>query len=140
MHAQEVVELMVAFRDNRQLERSHMTKLLDSQFKKVLLDKWNAEVVYNQRVLFGLAAELHFLGYYDEELWLKIVDTAINKTKINNTHYWQTIHVTLCEMNDDEKCPMHKKLASKIDELVKKHFTKDREWRYSLEKRGMRSL
>ncbi len=47
MHAQEIVELMVAFRDNRQLERSHMTKLLDSQFKKVLLDKWNDEVVYN---------------------------------------------------------------------------------------------
>jgi hypothetical protein len=47
MHAQEVVELMVAFKDNRQLERSHMIKLLDTQFKKVLLDKWNAEVVYN---------------------------------------------------------------------------------------------
>ena len=28
MHAQEVVDLLVAFRDNRQLERSHMTKLL----------------------------------------------------------------------------------------------------------------
>lgn len=140
MHAQEVVELMVAFKDNRQLERSHMIKLLDTQFKKVLLDKWNAEVVYNQRVLFGLVSEFHSLGYYDEELWTKIVDTAINKTKINNTHFWQTIYETMCEMNDDEKCPMHKKLTSKIDELVKKHFTKDREWRYSLEKRGMRSL
>jgi hypothetical protein len=58
----------------------------------VLLDKWNAEVVYNQRVLFGLVDELHFLNYYDEELWNKIVDTVINKTKINNTHFWQTIH------------------------------------------------
>ncbi len=91
-------------------------------------------------MLFGLLAEFHFLGYYDEELWTKIIDTAINKTKINNTHYWQTIHQTLCEMNDDEKCPMYKKLTPKIDELVKKHFTKDREWRYSLENRGMRSL
>lgn len=91
-------------------------------------------------MLFGLVAELHFLGYYDEELWKKIVETAINKTKINNTHYWHTIYGTLYEMNDDEKCPMHKKLTPKIDELVKKHFTKDREWRYSLEKRGMRSL
>jgi hypothetical protein len=91
-------------------------------------------------VLFGLVSEFHSLGYYDEELWTKIVDTAINKTKINNTHFWQTIYETMCEMNDDEKCPMYKKLTTKIDELVKKHFTKDREWRYSLEKRGMRSL
>jgi hypothetical protein len=114
---------MVAFRDNRQLERSHMIKLLNSQFKKVLIEKWNDEVVYNQRVLFGLAEEFHFLGYYDEELWTKIVDTSINKTKINNTHYWRTIYETMCEMNDDEKCPMYKKLTSKVEELVKKHFT-----------------
>ena len=46
----------------------------------------------------------------------------------------------MCEMNEDDKCPMHKKLTTKIDELVKKHFTKDREWRYSLDKREMRPL
>ena len=117
-----------------------MIKLLETQCKKVLLDKWDAEVLYHQRVLFGLAKELHLLGYYDEELWMKLIDTAINKTKINNTHFWQVIYETLSEMNDDEKCPMYKKLTSKIDELVKKHFTKDRQWRYSLEKREMRSL
>lgn len=65
-----------------------MIKLLDTQYKKVLVDRWDAEVMYNQRVLFGLAKELHFLGYYDQDIWTKIVDTAINKTKINNTHYW----------------------------------------------------
>lgn len=131
---------MVAFRDNRQLERKHMTNLIDTQFKKVLLDRWQSEVVYNQRVLFGLCAELHFLGYYDEEIWNKIVDTSIQKIKINNTHYWSTIYETLCQMNDDENCPFHKKLGQKIEELVKKHFTEDRKWRYDLEKRGMRSL
>jgi hypothetical protein len=91
-------------------------------------------------VLFGLCAELHFLSYYDEEIWNKIVETSIQKIKINNTHYWSTIYETLNEMNDDEKCPFHKKLGPKIEELVKKHFTEDRKWRYDLEKRGMRSL
>ena len=47
MHAQEVWELMVAFKDNRTLERSHIINVLNTQWKKVILDKWKAEVVYN---------------------------------------------------------------------------------------------
>ena len=47
MHAQEVHELMQAFRKNRTLERKHFHKLLDTQFKKVLIDKWKTEVLFN---------------------------------------------------------------------------------------------
>lgn len=132
MHAQEVVELMVAFRSNRNIERSHMIKLIDTLFKKVLLDKWKDEVVYNQRVLFGLAEEFYFLEYHDEELWTKILDTAIHKNKINNTHYWVTIHQTTKALNEDPESPLKGKFTEKIEELVKKHFTPDRKWRYSL--------
>lgn len=77
LHAQEVWQMLVAFRDNRQLTRQHMRDLIDSHYKQVLLDKWKAEVVYNQRVLFGLVDELHHLEYYDEELWAKIAETAV---------------------------------------------------------------
>lgn len=47
LHAQEVVELMRAFRDNRSLERQHMRNLLDTQYKKCLIGKWKNEVIYN---------------------------------------------------------------------------------------------
>ena len=114
MHAQEVVELMVAFRSNRNIERAHMVKLIDTLFKKVLLDKWKDEVVYNQRVLFGLAEEFYFLEYHDEELWTKILDTAIHKNKINNTHYWVTIHQTTKALNEVPDSPLKGKFNEKI--------------------------
>lgn len=47
IHAQYVWELMIAFKDNRWLERSHLTNQLDTKYKKVLLDLWKAEVIYN---------------------------------------------------------------------------------------------
>jgi hypothetical protein len=127
---------MIAFRNSRQLERQYFRDLLKNQYKKVLLEKWDDEVIYNQRVLFGLVEEFHHLGYFDEELWTKIVDTAIGKKKINNTHYWATIYETLRKIDTDESCPLKGKFTSKIDELVKKHYTEDRKWRYNLENGG----
>ena len=35
---------------------------------------------------------------------------------------------------------MEGKLQPKIDELVKKHYTEDRKWRYNLETTNFRSL
>lgn len=59
LHVQEIAQLLEAFRHNRQLHRSHMLDKLTTQFKQVILDKWKSEVIYNQRVLFDLASELH---------------------------------------------------------------------------------
>jgi len=118
---------MIAFRDNRSLPRSHMIEKLNNEFKKVMLDKWKAEVVYNQSTLFGLVGEFDKIGFYDTELWNMIIDTAINKKKINNTHNFQILHRTLTKMNKNEELPdFHNKIQDKIDELVKKHVTTDR--------------
>ena len=76
------------------------------------------------------------MGYYDEEIWTRIVDAAIGKKKINNTHYWATIYETLRAIDADEGNPLKGKFTSKIDELVKKHYTEDRKWRYNLEGQG----
>ena len=43
-----------------------MTTKLNETFKTIIIDKWKAEVVYNQRVLFDLAKELHDLSWYDD--------------------------------------------------------------------------
>ena len=130
---------MIAFRDNRQLERGHFRNLLDTQYKKVLLDKWKAEVIYNQRVLFGLAKEFHHLEYYDKELWLLIADTAVHKKKINNTHYWGIVFETLTDLNQDG--PLKGLFTDHLAKLVEKHYTVDRKWRYNIEDGGsMRPL
>ena len=96
MRVFEVVELLEAFKENRQLHRSHMKELLDKYFKKhVILGMWEKEVRYNQRVLFDLARELDEIQWYDEEVWTKIFDTAVEKKKINNLYDFKLIH-NLC--------------------------------------------
>ncbi len=84
-------------------------------------------------MLFGLAKEFHHLGYYDEELWEMIVKTAIDKKKINNTHYFEIIVKCMSEINAMPGNPMEGKLQTKIDDLAKKHYTDNRKWRFDLE-------
>ena len=106
MHVQEISSLLAAFRDNRQLHRSHVTDKLDSHYKKVILDKWKDEVVYNQRTLYDLAKELDNLGWYDEEVWTLLIDTAIHKNTVQNTHFLHSLLTTMNRMNKNQKeCP-----------------------------------
>ena len=101
-----------------------MIDLLDTIFKKHILDKWDAEVVYNQRVLLDLMKECHNLRWYDEEVWTKIIDTTIGKKKINAYRDFQMVHQTLCYMNEDkEHCKLADTLGGKIDAFMKKHYT-----------------
>lgn len=45
-----------------------------------------------------------FLEYYDEELWTMIANTAVGKKKINNSHYFKTIHSALTKLNQSPEC------------------------------------
>ncbi len=73
-------------------------------------------------------------------MWTKILDTAIHKNKINNTHYWVTIHQTTKALNEVPDYPLKGKFNEKILELVSKHFTPDRKWHYYLEKAELFTL
>lgn len=115
-----------------------MIDLLENQFKQVLLNKWKAEVMMNQRVLFGLANEFVKIAYFDEELWTKIAETTVQKKKINNTHDFKLIHNCLTFVN--EQTELKGKFSDHIDKLFEKHYTDDREWRYSRESMDFRPL
>lgn len=130
---------MVAFRDSRQLPRQHFRSLLDSHYKQVLVDKWKSEVVFNQRVLFGLIQELHHLGWYDEEVWDLAIDSALNKKKINNSHYWAVLHQTLTEF-EAEGHPFKGRYSEKLAKIIERHYTADRNWRYNLDAADFYSL
>lgn len=92
---------MNAFRDNRQLHRNHMREKLDSQFKKVILDKWDSEVVYHQRVLANLAGELYNLQWFDEDVWMKIIKTSIHKERIQNQYFFIDMHRAFKGINEN---------------------------------------
>jgi len=76
-----------------------MIERLNNQYKKVIIDKWKDEVVYQQRMLFDLASELHQLGYYDKEVWMLIFKTTSEKSRINNTHDFDLILNIMHEVN-----------------------------------------
>lgn len=64
-------------------------------------------MIFNQRVLFDLASELHQLGWFDKEVWTLIAKTTHEKKKINNTHDFNLILNLLNDVNSggDGKCP-----------------------------------
>jgi hypothetical protein len=108
-----------------------MIDLLDNMFKKHILDNWTEEVVYNQRTMLDLMKWLHWIRWYDEQVWEKIIDTTIQKRKINAFKDFQMVHNTLCYMNEDhENCPLAGTLGEKIEQFMNKHYTEDRKWKY----------
>ncbi len=122
-----------------------MRELLTTHFKtNVILKYWDTEVRFNQRVLFDLAKELDFIQWYDEEVWTKIFDTAVEKKKVNNLHDFRLVHHLMHKLNTaDRESPAHHlngKFDSQIGALLEKHYTKDREWKYNAETRELRSL
>lgn len=97
-------------------------------------------MVYNQRVLFDLASELHQIGWYDKEVWTLIFKTSVDKTRINNTHDFGLI---LNIMHEVDATPELKGQAKPhIEAFLKKHYTEniDRKWRYDSENLRWRSL
>jgi hypothetical protein len=144
MHVAEISRLLEAFRENRQLQRSHVVEKLDTHYKGVMLKKWKEEVEFNQRTLFDLAKELDNIGWYDEEVWTMIFDTALHKKRINNTYDFDLILSIMKKMNNNEADIPHfyQKVQTKIDDILKKHYTGqvDRMWRYNADKAEFRSL
>ena len=136
LHIQDVCELLEGFGLNRTLPRQHMRDKLLHQYKPVLLAKWEAEAVFHQRMLYKLAREFDLLEFYDEELWLKLGETVLHKKKINNLYFFDVFFRCFAKLNADPKGPLFGKFDRVLDALRGKHYTKDREWRYSLAEGG----
>lgn len=56
--------------------------------------------------------------------------------RINNLTFYSTFYEIFSAINKDPKNPLFKKLDAAIKKLSEKHYTKDRQWRYSLEDGG----
>ena len=87
-------------------------------------------------MLYKFAKYFHELNYYDEELWSLLVKDVETKLRINNMTFFSTFYETFTEINKDPKNPFYQKLDPVLKKLTEKHYTKDRQWRYSLEDGG----
>lgn len=136
LHVVDIAELVEGFSYNRTLPREYFRQKLTEVHKPVLLKNWKKEATHHQRMLFTFCKRFHELQYYDEELWTLLVNDVEKKLKINNTHFFSTFYETFSEINQDPKNPFFQKLEPVLKSLSTTHYTKDRQWRYSLENGG----
>ena len=136
LHVQDIVELCEAFSYNRTLPRDHFRQKLTEVHKPVLLKQWKDEATYHQRLLFKMCKYFHELEYYDEELWTLLAKDIEQKLRINNMTFFTTFYECLTAINSDPKNPLFKKMDAALKKLTEKHYTADRQWRYSLEDGG----
>ena len=141
LHIQDIIELLKGFNMSLHLKPEYMHDKLNKVYKKILLEKWKAEAVYHQRMGHELMLELDFLGYYDEEIWMNIHNDILGKKRINNIYFFKAYYETFTRLNNDPTNPLYKKLDKALAILSTKHYTEDRQWRYTLENGGrMRTL
>lgn len=136
LHVVDIAELVEGFSLNRTLPREYFRQKLTEVHKPVLIQNWKKEATYHQRMLYTFCKRFHELQYYDEELWHLIVNDVEKKLKINNSTFFAAFYEAFTEINKDPKNPFYKKLDSVLKVLTTKHYTKDRQWRYSLEDGG----
>jgi hypothetical protein len=136
LHVTDIAELCDAFSLNRTLPRDYFKQKLTEVHKPILKKQWKEEATYHQRMLYTFCKRFHELGYYDEELWALIAKDVEHKLRINNTYFFVEFYETFTEINKDPKNPFYQKLDSVLKKLTDKHYTRDRQWRYSLEDGG----
>ena len=121
-----------------------MIELLNTHFKKqVIIQYWDQEVKHNQRTHFDLAKELDAIGWYDEEIWTMIIDTAVWKKKVNNSYDFDLILNLMHKMNDpgcEATDHLTGKFDTQIEKFVERHYGEDRKWKYDLEARKLKTL
>ena len=80
LNSREICDLIEAHNLNGKLDPENLKSQINNNYKKRLLEIWDTQVLYNQRVMMTLITEFLKLKYYDEELLKKLV-WSINSKK-----------------------------------------------------------
>ena len=140
LHAWDVVELCLAFRENRTHHRDHLRGILTKYFKKHLLENlWEPEIDFHQRRLYDLMVELDYLEYWDKDIWRRCFDSVKKHRDLNNIHMFIFHHQKMRQLNEDPKSPLFQTLDADIASLKEKHYNVNREWRYNYDTAEWRS-
>jgi hypothetical protein len=140
LHVQEVIELLEAFNENRTLQRQHFRDFMDEHLVEILLAKWHEEAEYHQRNVFRLVEGMRTLNYSHEKLDARIIETIMNKKRINNLHFFQSFLRKMRTLNEDPSSPFFQQLDEKLAKYKEKHYTVNRKWRFDWDRMENRSL
>ena len=72
-----------------------------------------------------------------------IFKTTVDKTRINNVHDFGLIYNIMFEINagsNGHSENLRGKVQPFMDDILKKHYTEDRKWRYDVENRRLKTL
>lgn len=139
INLREIIDLMQAFNKQSLYEPSHMLQWIDNHFKKRILELWEDQVHFNQRIMLHLIREFETLNYYDEEIFMKLVTSINSKNKIQNLYFFDDFYNFMHKVNENPKYTLYGKLDNEIKAFEEKHYTKDFQWRYNCEERRMRT-
>jgi hypothetical protein len=139
MHSTWIVELLQAFNKNKPFEASYMIEKFDKIYKPRLLQIWDEQVLFNQRTMISLIKELTEINYYDEEIYSKILDSIIQKNKVQNLYFFDIFYNFFHNVNENPKFTLYQKLGDKITAYEDKHYTEDMRLRYDIEERRLRT-
>jgi hypothetical protein len=83
--------------------------------------------------------EMHELKYYDKEIWTLMSESVGKQGKIQNVYFFENFHQIMSKLNTDPSSPLFELMTADIEAFVKKHYNKNRAWRYNLEEARMRT-
>ena len=138
LSAREIWDLVEAHNLNKTLDPLNLKDQIDRLYKKRLLEVWDSQVLYNQRVMMTLITEFLKVKYYDEELLKKLVWSINSKNRIQNLEFFSKFHNAFHEINDNPKTTLYKKLDKDIQDFENKFSTRDFKWRYSIKDKRIR--
>lgn len=121
-------------------ELAHLSTMMDKDrldlvvmnfFKPNFILNWDKEVMYKPRLLAELCRIFVKVNYLDEEVWNKLIDTAIKRKRINNIDHYDILLKGLIWYNENPKSPKFQKLNKEVDtfrDIVLKN--ENRLWKY----------
>jgi hypothetical protein len=139
MHSRWIVELLQSFNKTKPFEQSYIVEKFDRLYKPRILAVWDEQVLFNQRVMINLIEELTAINYYDEEIYLKIMDSIIQKNKVQNIYFFDEFYNFFHNVNENPKFTLYQKLDDRIKAFEDKHLVEDFRWKYDSEERRLKT-
>lgn len=119
-----MTDLILAFNENATLEKSHMLEILEKYMCKQMINVFEEQYKFHDRLIVHLFNELPKIGFYNAELYDLLISTVTNKKRMQNIYFFKDIHNALHNLNENPKVPLYKKLDEKI-KLFEEKFCKN---------------
>ncbi len=135
LHCEMASELFQLAYESTIIDKERLEMLTVNFFKPNTLLNWDQEVKNKQRLITNYFRIFRRINFLDEEIWKKMISTAVGIKRVNNMDNYDTILNCMIWYNDNPKSPMFQKVGKDI-ELFKDKIrnNENRFWKYDPEK------